>query len=223
MRYWLDKPATTRLNPTPKGGIPEDASKVSSEKNRVVIITIMKNRFFRYKLKRIEFIACLTVVAGSVMTGSTVAATVGSLGATSSGTSVINLDKQEVVVATDISDLHMGLAGSLNSTVTASDDVCVYTSTGAYSLNISSSNGSFYLSDDNATTDIPYSVGWGTDSSNDVVAYNTDISGLLGDSRSINCNELPNALLSISVTAPDFNAADPGNYTDTLTLNFRAE
>jgi len=183
----------------------------------------MKSRFFRYKLKRTGYVAFLTVVAGSVMTGSTVAATVGSLGSISTGSSVIYLDKQNVVVATDISDIHMGLAGSLTSTVTASDDVCVYTSTGAYSLNISSSNGSFYLNDDNVTTDIPYSVEWGTDSTVDSVKYNTDISGLVGNSQSITCNELPNALLSVSVSAPDFNAAEPGNYTDTLTLNFRAE
>ncbi len=183
----------------------------------------MKNRFFRYKLKRAKHVACLIVVAGSVVTGSTVAATAGSLASTSIGTSVISLDKHEVVIATDISDLHMGLAGSLSSTVTASDDICVYTSTGAYSLSISSSNGSFYLNDNNATTDIPYSVDWGTGSTDEAVTYNTDISGLIGNSHSMNCNELPNAQLSVSVSAPDFNAADPGTYTDTLTLNFRAE
>lgn len=157
------------------------------------------------------------------MTASAMAATSGTLGTSSTARSDISMHKQDVVIGTDIADLNLGSMGSLTSTTSASDSVCIYTSTGAYTITFSSSNGSFSLSDSNTTTDIPYSVDWTTAESAANAAYNTEISGLVGNSNSMDCNGSSNATLSVSIAALDFNAAEPGNYSDILTMNLRAE
>jgi hypothetical protein len=141
---------------------------------------------------------------------------------TSTGTSIINIAKQNAVQITDVDDLNLGTAGSLSATATQSDSVCVFSSTGAYNITLSSANGSFILSDTNTTTDIAYSVDWTVGTATTAV-YNAPITGLVGDSNAIDCGATTNASFAVSVTAANFNAADPGNYTDTLTLLVQPE
>lgn len=169
------------------------------------------------KLFRVAMIASLTAFAGTA-----IAATDGTLGLTSAGTSIINIGKQNAVQITDVDDLNLGTAGSLSATATESDSVCVFSSTGAYNITLSSANGAFILSDVNTTTDIAYSVDWTAGTATTAV-YNTAITGLVGDSTAVDCGATTNATFSVSVTAANFNAADPGNYSDTLTLLVQPE
>ena len=169
------------------------------------------------KLFRIAMIASLTA-----LTGTAIAATDGTLGSTSTGTSIINIAKQNAVQITDVDDIDLGTAGNLTATATESDSVCVFSSTGAYNITLSSTNGSFELSDTNTTTNIPYSVDWTVGTATTAV-YNTAITGLVGDSTAVDCGATTNATFSVSVTAANFNAADPGNYSDTLTLLVQPE
>ena len=146
------------------------------------------------------------------------AATDGTLGSTSTGTAIINISKQNAVKITNLDDLDLGTAGFLSATATASDDVCVYSSTGGYNITITSANGTFQLEDDNTPTNIPYSLNW-TAGATTAVTYNTAIVGLVGNQSAVDCGGSTNASFEVSVTAADFNAADPGSYTDTLTLS----
>jgi len=177
----------------------------------------------RTRITRRSIFTSLSVIAGSVITSTTVAATVGSLDTTSTGTSHISFQKLNTVIATDISDLYFGMAGSLLETVKESDDVCVFTSTGGYSIKMFSGNGSFVLSDSNTTTNIPYQVDWATSESTSRLTYNSELTGLLGNATALDCNSTPNATMSVSITAPDFNSAEPGSYSDTLILHLRPE
>ncbi len=165
------------------------------------------------KLFRVAMIASLATLSGSVM-----AASDGNLGGTSEGTSIIQISKDNVVQITMLDDINLGTHGNLTATATGDDDVCVFSSTGGYNITITSANGSFDLDDANTTTDIPYSVVWTAGASTATAVYATAMTGMLGNSTATDCNGVTNANFEVSVTAADFNAADPGSYTDTLTL-----
>lgn len=169
------------------------------------------------KLFRIAMIASLTAMSGSVL-----AATDGTLGATSTGTAIINIAKGNAVQITDLDDIDLGTQGNLTATASQSDDVCVFSSTGGYNITLTSANGAFVLSDANTTTDIAYTVDW-TAGTTTAVTYNTAITGLIGDSTAVDCNATTNASFTVSVAAAPFNAADPGGYTDTLTMLVQPE
>jgi len=151
------------------------------------------------KLFRVAMIASLAALSGSAM-----AAVDGNLGATSEGTSLIQIGKDNLVQITKLDDIDLGTHGNLTETATGTDEVCVFSSTGAYGITITSDNGLYALTDPNANTNIPYSIVW--------------TANMLGNSADTDCNGETNASYEISVTAADFNAADPGSYTDTLTL-----
>jgi spore coat protein U-like protein len=147
----------------------------------------------------------------------TQAATDGSLGSTSEGTSLVTIIKGNAVLITDVDDLFLGTHGTLDTKKVSADAVCVYSSTGAYNLAITTINGYFALQSTSTTTDIPYSLEWITDVATPVL-HNSPINGLIGDSQSINCNGSTNAIFQQTVRRAAFNAADPGSYQDTLTL-----
>jgi spore coat protein U-like protein len=171
-----------------------------------------------WKAKNGHLALCIYgVVCLSAFSLNTLAATDGSLGSTSEGTSVVTIIKEDAVLITDVDDLNLGTRGALLENQVATDGVCVYTSTGSYSLSITSANGLFSLKSETTQTDIGYSLNWITDTTTSVV-YNSPIVGLIGDGRSITCNATTNALFQLTITPSAFNAADPGNYQDTLTL-----
>jgi len=127
-------------------------------------------------------LALVTYLAA--MTGNALAATDGELGGTSEGTAVINIAKENAVKITNLDDIDLGTSGNLTTTATGSDDVCVYSSTGAYGLVMTSANSEF----------------------------------VVGNSLNVDCDGQTNATFTISVAPSDFNAADPGTYTDTLIM-----
>jgi len=148
----------------------------------------------------------------------------GSLGSTSEGTSVITIVKEDAVQITGVDNLEMGIrGGSITTNLSVSDAVCVFSSTGGYSLTVTSANAAFILSDVGSSTDIPYTLEWTTSVSTQTLAYNTALQGLTGDSNSLDCNGSTNATLSVSLTPASFNNADPGSYQDTVTLLVQPE
>jgi len=128
------------------------------------------------KFFRIALIASVTAMTGSVF-----AATDGDLGATSTGTSIINISKDNAVQITNVDDIDLGTQGNLTATATQSDDVCVFSSTGGYAITLTSANGSFDLKSGATTTDIPYSIDW-TAGTTTTASYGTTMTGWVGDS-----------------------------------------
>jgi len=176
----------------------------------------------RIMTKLVAPLSIFVVVFTVFLTASASAATDGTLGSSSEGTSIINIIKQEAVLITKVDDLFMGARGVLINNQVNADAVCIFSSTGSYNLLITTSNGSFQLQSPQTLTSIPYSLDWITTYSTPVV-YNNAINGLIGDGRSIDCNGTTNAIFQVTVTPAAFNSAQPGNYQDTLTFLVQPE
>ena len=171
-----------------------------------------------------NFKLALIASAVAVSTSSVaIAATNGTMDATSEGTSLVTIVKQNSVQITNVNDLTLGKHYALTADVVAADDVCVFSSTAAYSVTMTSTSGtgaSFAMSD-GASALMPYSVEW---TGNGVVDPAPVLSGtvigttFVGDPLSPNCGNGTNASFEVTVTAADFNASINGSYTDTLTL-----
>lgn len=162
------------------------------------------------------------LVAAVLVSGTAIAAQDGTIGATSQGTSDVTLVKENVVQITGVADLDLGIHNSTATALTAFDDVCVFNSTTNYAVTVSSANAAYELR--SGTDAIPYTVNW-TDSSNTPVALSNGnpAGGMSGDQTSLNCGGTNNASFAVSVTAADFNSANPGTYTDVLTLMIEPE
>lgn len=170
-------------------------------------------------LNKTLLVAALTLSGTSL---SALAATQGTLGADSTGTSEVMIIKDNVVLLSGVADLDLGQYNSTATDLSASDDVCVFNSTATYSVTVAGNGSAFELS--NGTETIPYSVLWTTSAAPAAaLTHQTALGGNLGDRTSLNCNGGTNANFEVQVSAVDFNAAVPGTYTDTLTLMIEPE
>ena len=142
--------------------------------------------------------------------------------ASSESTAVVTIVKPDSVQITSVDDLVLGTFSSLSASLSVSDDVCVYSTSGAYGLIVTSVNGSFALKDVGTTTEIPYLIDWQVSSST-TVTYGTPLIGLTGNANNASCDGTTNASFKATVTAADFNAADPGGYSDTITFIIQPE
>lgn len=174
-------------------------------------------------MKNLKLALVASTVLAASASGVALAATDGTLGLTSEGESLITLIKQNAVQITDVADLNLGTFATATADVVGSDNVCVFSSTGGYNVEIDGSvAGTFEL--DSAGDKLAYSVTWAANGgAAAAVTAGTPITGLTGDSTSLNCGGGTNATFEVTVAQAAFNAADPGTYTDTLTLTVRPE
>lgn len=142
--------------------------------------------------------------------------------AASETTSVVTIVKPDTVRISNVDDLVLGTFSSLSASLSVSDDVCVYSTSGAYGLIVTSTNGTFALKDIGTSTLIPYLIDWQVSATNSVT-YGTPLTGLTGNANNISCDGTTNASFEATVTAADFNAADPGGYSDTITFLIQPE
>ena len=171
------------------------------------------------KLDRWTLIAALSVAT-------TANAVDGTLGASSTGSSEVTVTKENLVQITGVDDLDLGAYTSTATNLSLSDALCVYSSTAAYKLTVTSANNSFQLEDVSSSSVIPYDLTW-ADSSGAIspVEHGNIINNLLGSQTDTSCSDRSgtNATFTVSVVAADFNGADPGTYSDTLTLMIEPE
>ena len=160
---------------------------------------------------RLALIASVFAVSGTAL-----AASDGTLGTSSTGTSVVTIIKENAVQISNVNDLDLGTHATLSADAVLSDDVCIFSSTVGYNVTATSANGAFNLADGANT--IAYSVTWTVGVTTAPMVYNTAITGLSGDNTSLTCSTSTNATFEATVASADFNAANPGTYTDTLTL-----
>ena len=161
------------------------------------------------------------VVLGALMLSTTAtAATDGTLGLTSTGTTDISIIKGDTAQITGLTDIVLAPWTINNPTPIGTSPACVYTSTGTYQMTATSANGSgttFRLTD--GTNFINYTVQW-----NDGVggltptSNGTPLAGLTGDAVSTNCGGATPATVHVNITNGQMNAAPEGTYGDTLTV-----
>ncbi|MBX2823288.1 MAG: hypothetical protein KTR33_01075, partial [Gammaproteobacteria bacterium] len=124
------------------------------------------------------------IVSAVAFSGSAMAAD-GLLGGTSTGTSIVTIIKDEAVQITSVADLPMGTHSTLAADLTASDDVCVFSSTGGYNITVTSSTGTFDLSGTGpSAASLPFNFSW----NGGAVTYGAQLTGYAGDNSSLNCN-----------------------------------
>jgi hypothetical protein len=167
----------------------------------------------------------------AIMPLTVMAATQGSEGTTSSGTSDLSVVVPKLVKIIGISDLSQsydGGAGGFNQ----NDDVCIYsnmdTGTGRYTVRINGDNNpkatsptaGFYVG--NATTDqeIAYTVRWNDEAgttSNAAVTHNTDLTTQSGFTNTAACSS-GNANFQVQMSQADLLTLRPATYTGRITI-----
>jgi len=174
---------------------------------------------------RNKILAVAMAVAGVALSGVSMAATQGNVGATSSGTAVINATIPKLIRITGLADITVDVATATGTIVDATgyvddatgfSDACVRQNgaTATYGLVATSANGSFGL--DNGASTVPYTLSWGgTD-----LTYNVALAAQTPDSTTLgSCTPATNKL-GVKITAANLNTAEGSttDYTDTVTL-----
>ncbi len=160
------------------------------------------------------------MLAVAPLTKQATAASDGTLGATSSGSTDITLTIPNLVQISGLTDINLGSWSGGN--MSGSISFCVYSNTGNYTIMASSANGTgttFRLNQ--GVNFIPYEVDW-TDSAPttanlDHAVVSASVSAVAASS---NCGGGTNTSLLVTVQASDLGAAPPSGtpYSDTLTL-----
>ena len=153
------------------------------------------------------------------------AATDGNAGATTTGTMNIELTKGDAVRISELQDIYFAAGTTLPPKQI--DDVCVYSTTGAYTVTASSqgngSGGTQFRMLSGVTSDfVRYFVEWRPDTfsqNGDALLHNQPSSTYNNaDNVSDNCSGGVNSRIIIEIDSATFNAALPDSYTDVLTL-----
>jgi hypothetical protein len=155
------------------------------------------------------------------------AATDGTLGATSTGTSLVSLSISQLYRISGMTDFAFG-AYSGTGALTANHDVCVYTNdaTRAYHVVVTDNSGmsatNFSVQNAGATADIAYAVKWNSGTGitgNAAVTYNTALAGTNANILSSDCTTGGNsANLEVDFAAAALQAAPAGSYSATLSV-----
>lgn len=159
------------------------------------------------------------------------AANDGTTGATSTGDAQVQVIKGDGVRISDLNDFSFG-AGLVAPTAKQIDDICIYSTTGQYTIQATSqgnATGGTQFRMVNATLNehIRYYVQYRDDTSSQIGTnlLHNQTSATFGnaDQTSETCdnatnNANTNARLILTIDAPTFDAATPATYVDTLTL-----
>jgi hypothetical protein len=162
----------------------------------------------------------------ALVSGKVIAATDGTLGATSTGTSVISVTIAAVYQITGLADYAFGTYGGVGAQ-TINDDVCVYTNDAAAAYNTTMVDnsemtaGAFQVETAANTAQIAYTVDF-----NDVagvvgtqaVAYNTPLASTGANTTDPTCtaHTADNANIRVNFTQAALQAAPAGAYSATL-------
>ncbi len=151
------------------------------------------------------------------------AASQGSLGGSSSGTTTVSLVKGFGLKISDIDDVDFG--PTTTQPADAYEDVCVYSSNGTYRITATSANGSaakFRMLGQTAFNYLEYDIEWTADTSATSGANlnNATQSADMAGANSVleDCNGIPTARIIFDVNNGSFNNAATDTYSDTLTL-----
>jgi len=156
------------------------------------------------------------------------AATDGTLGATSSGTSAVGVTKTAAVMVTGIDDYAFVTDGIATADEVLTNTLCVHSSGGLYNVTLTSANTDGTAFRMISGTDfLEYAVAWDDLVTGAVPAPTTNgtaITAQNGSQVDTDCSTNgDNATLELTLVAATYNAARAGSYTDTLTIAIAPE
>ena len=173
------------------------------------------------------------LVSGMIASSSLMAATPGTLGTTSTGTLDIEVDVEDLVMISGLSDIAIAFDNTGTGDLTGSSTACIYRNgAGTYSVNATGDGGvgGTDFSIQNATpvpTVVPYTVEWDDDvagSNYSAVALGTALTGQSGaNTTDTACGTGANAIVQVTVPRASLAAAPAGTYNGTLTLEIAPE
>lgn len=164
----------------------------------------------------------ITLVAGIAAAGQAMAASQGSLGADSTGTTDISLEVVDRVQITNMKDIALGTYSGAGALVN-NTSFCVYRNGGDdYALTLTADTAAFEIASATTTDSIAFTarVDGDTDASNgQAVVYNTQTGTPMAGSSSTNCGGSDNASLEVTFAEADLQAASSAaDYQATVTV-----
>ncbi len=167
----------------------------------------------------------LLAATGSLFSTGALAASDGTLGTTSTGTTDISLIVPALVSITNLVDINLGTyAGT--GTETGNTDACIFRNgAGNYTVTATTNKGDFRISSGSggtASEDIDFDAYW-----NDVsgttgraaLTYNTALTTQTGaNTAALNCGGSDNANFSVEIAEADMQTKVPNTYTATVTI-----
>ena len=173
-------------------------------------------------MKKFNNIVTGVAFAASLFAGNAMAATDGTLGTDSTGTSLVSLSIADRVQISGISDIALG-AWSGSGNMTGYTNFCVYRSGGDnYQLTATTDNGAFAVTSATTGDTVPFTaqVDDSLDASaGETLSYNTATSTALVGSSSLTCGGTDNAQLLVSFAQSDLQQASTANdYQATVTI-----
>ena len=189
----------------------------------MVYVKDYDEKIMDYFLKRSALLACFTLLTG--LSAPALAATDGAIGSTSTGTMDIQLTKGDSVRISGLQDMSFG--AGLAVPPRQIDDICIYSTTGSYTITASSQGNSiggtqFRMINAGGTEFVRYLVEYRDDTfsqNGDTLTHNTPSATYSNaDTVSDDCLGGVNSRIIVEIHAPSFNAATPDTYADVLTL-----
>lgn len=168
---------------------------------------------------RNKILAVAMAVAGVAVSGVSMAATNGSVGATSTGTVVINATIPKLIRITDLADITITPTNTATgfNPATGSSPACVRQNGAAatYGIVATSANGSFQLVN-GVLAPVTYSLTWG----GTALAYSTALAAQTPESNTLGSCTATAGKLGVAITAAALDGAvgSATAYTDTVTL-----
>ncbi len=164
----------------------------------------------------------IALVASITAAGSALAASDGSLGDDSTGTTDISLTIVDKVQISNMKDIAIGTYGGTGD-LTPSTSFCVYRNGGDdYKLTLSADTGAFQLDSATALSSIPFTVKVDDDldaSDGEATTYNTETSVALSGAATTNCGGSDNASMQLTFAEANLQAAPTANdYQATMTV-----
>lgn len=179
-------------------------------------------------MSNLKKITKYTLLAGMLagFSLSATAATQGSLGTTSTGTTNISLTIPALVKISDLDDITLGTLSNITSNVKGDTQACIYSNSaaGGYRVTVTGSGtGNAFTVADGSGNDIAYTAYWKDDitaGDGTQLTSGSQLSGQLNaDTTSITCaNTGKNAKFTVEFGQGALAAAPQGSYTGTATI-----
>jgi hypothetical protein len=166
-----------------------------------------------------QWLIGLVGLGALLISTSAMAASDGTLGLTSFGSTDISIVKGDSAQITGLTDIVLTPWTNGDPAPVGTTNACVYTSTGAYGMTATSANGAgaiFRLTD--GTNFIDYAVSWNDGSGLAAASNGVALTGRVGDAVSTTCGGATPATVQVNIATPDMASSPTGTFGDTLTV-----
>lgn len=169
---------------------------------------------------KMKTLAKAALIASVGLSTGAMAATQGTVGATSQGDLLLQVTIPALIRITDLADINLGTYNGDGVDRTGTSPACVRrNSAGNYGIVATSANTSFVLDGPASVTTIPYTVSWG----GTALAYNANLAAQVADSGTLGACVPVAGKLSVTTPFAGLDAAEPDAYVDTIILTVTPE